>query len=360
MRHSRCVNKVMFGFTLSELLVVIGVIALLMAILAPAYGRVMAGARSTLCKGNLKEIGKVYAMIVTDGELAANTQALSSWGWAKRFRESYLGDNADVLRCPSTGHNDGVGGGGYDASEENPWGVSSLPDIKIRVYNGNTHLYDLDTFTAYPYWLDGSHQDFDRKPGLWKVNPEVYGDADLSNLPKYIPGKTPEEYWYLIEDQRTGSGGENAAGDSDFNDFDLFVKELPEGKVELTGYHRNAGYHFGLIDEEGTEYPQISRQIGPIVLQGVWGLSYGMNSQVDDLQRISATNRTLLAVDYRDEAVCTGRWIGKNEGWDLLKAPRHLGKLNAVHADGGVESYEPDEVNPEMSVGAPAWAVIRD
>lgn len=359
MRCSRRVDKDVPGFTLSELLVVLGVIALLLAILGPAYGRVMASARSTMCKSNLKEIGKVYAMIIAEGELASNARALSSYGWAKRFREDYLGGNGDVLHCPATGHDDGLSHGDYDASSENPWGVTSLPDVKIRVYNGSTQLYDLDTFTSYPYWLDGSHADFDRRPGLWKVTPETYENIDLAHLPRYVPGSNPTEYWYLIEDQRTGTGSNDAAGDSDFNDFDLHVKELGAAKVELTGYHRNAGYHFGLVDEEGTEYPQINRQIGPIVLQGVWGLSYGMNTQVGDLQRIGASNRAIVVVDYRAESVGTGLWVGTNEGWEALRAPRHLGKLNALHADGGVEAYEADEVDPEVSTGAPYWSPIR-
>src|SRR4051794_39084639 len=52
------------AFTLVELLVVVGIIAILMAIVMPALARVRAAARDTLCRNNLRQLAaanNIYA-----------------------------------------------------------------------------------------------------------------------------------------------------------------------------------------------------------------------------------------------------------------------------------------------------------
>ncbi len=98
------------GFTLIELLVVISIIALLLAIMMPALGKVKRKAQSVVCRTRLKQMGVAFLLYAQDNddEFVMNEPG---WGTADAYwfyRISvYLSDVqggqklAGFLRCPS-------------------------------------------------------------------------------------------------------------------------------------------------------------------------------------------------------------------------------------------------------------------
>ncbi|HEX8911774.1 MAG TPA: prepilin-type N-terminal cleavage/methylation domain-containing protein [Humisphaera sp.] len=68
------------GFTLVELLVVIGIIALLMGILLPTLGRVREKGKTTLCLNNIRQLGQAAQAYSADG---VNYYPPAYWGWSQ-------------------------------------------------------------------------------------------------------------------------------------------------------------------------------------------------------------------------------------------------------------------------------------
>ncbi|MHC4984760.1 MAG: type II secretion system protein [Planctomycetota bacterium] len=331
------------GFTLTELLIVMSVIALLAAVVVPTAMRVPAYARSMQCKANLHAISQAYAMRKSAEGWREFTSQLIVDRWQVEFRP-YLGKNAEAYLCP----------------EETRELQFSLPKATMTIYNGSTLLYELELFQAAPLWEEGDHNDFlPDKPGLWRVNDDVYssGNLDRYNMPRYTPGSDPNVSWWVIEDQRYGPENEYATGDQDFNDLNIKLTDLGGGEYRVEGAHGDAGFNFGIKDDLGDEFRESGGALEMLTLWGEGG-SYGVNWAVS---KFDVSTDRILAMDYEDTRIYAGSDVPPDmENWEEnINAP-HLGKVNVVMTTGQTVSMRPEEIDPhDPDVNKTLWAPTR-
>jgi prepilin-type N-terminal cleavage/methylation domain-containing protein len=352
------------GFTLAELLVVVAVLAMLLAILSASYPQGVAIAKEIKCKANLRHIGQAYQGLRADQKIGRDV-ALAAPSWEEDLIP-YLGKNVYALLCP--------------ADEE--YTSTGLPPGRIRVNDyGNPKLYEVELFNVYPYWLEGSHQDFGDRPAVWRVNADVYDAMGIDHdkgfggapgfgynprdnaLPQYFPGSDPKLYWYLMEDQRGGKDDEETTGDGSLNDLHVRIEERASNQYDCTFYKDPASIYWcdlllndhSWVDEEDEALETSKNEIayighrgnnGPYLLRGLGVLSYGMTSQIND---IPTTGPTLIVLDYEARVCMTGDQIGLDSGWDQLNAPRHRERCNALSSDGSVTTKDIDEIDPEIA-----------
>jgi prepilin-type N-terminal cleavage/methylation domain-containing protein/prepilin-type processing-associated H-X9-DG protein len=335
------------GFTLTELMVVIGILGLIVATVLPYFERVYAIQRKVACANNLEKIGQAFGTWGAHGAIThgGRRSDVSTIFWQKDLL-NYLSGEGSVYSCPDSREQMGMA----ETARQ------KLKDVYIEVFQGsaldyNTWLWDVPLDEEFA------------SEWVWRLSDEQF--VEMSNTPGhgqnydyqgYQEGADPTTYWFVFEDQ-----GALGGGDRDY--YDIFVKiHVTETQIELTPKEGAAGFNFALCIGRGDEKEYLSRDMKsdngkPLTLSGggLGRTDYGLNSVVNLLRPGS---KKLLVLDYE---VLTARGSDFDDPHEWLedeltfptkivsgrKIPvffRHFDKANVLFYDGSVKLMGFDEI----------------
>jgi prepilin-type N-terminal cleavage/methylation domain-containing protein/prepilin-type processing-associated H-X9-DG protein len=273
------------GFTLVELLVTLGIIALLVSILMPALRNARMSAKTVKCASNLGQLGQGCQLWGQDHP--KETFKVGDW---RANVAPYL--TSPTLVCPQSQENDDTFNVVLAKVSDYSWPPGGPPSEVLLAPGPNC---------------------ISMLPG---AGPPKRKAADNN------PDAAKLDHYELWIDDRPGY----AKADGDFNDIGFDIKIQPDGSVVIQNLQKSAGDKFDLIDVVTGEIliHDVNNGTRAIIKRVSGGpSSYGMNENV--YNKIRAKGR-VLAMDYY-----TGG-IKYTDVWPLLPGgrPRFARHQNAT------------------------------
>ena len=245
------------GFTLIELLVVMSIIALLVAILAPALSKVKEQARSVICSVHQKELTLAWGMyaVSNNGELCSSYvnsgrswDDTSSWAWAPWDNRK----NEPVVDPYSTSLS-----GFADVSKEEK--IEGIERGALWPYVGESEIYKCNS-DASRYQHARSYSIVDNMNGKY-ANISTDDEADWRIFNKVSEVPRPSESYVFVEenDQRAYNMDSfliNPEGNSWWDPLAVWHKgassfSFADGHVEQRHWSDETISKFSLSEEDG-------------------------------------------------------------------------------------------------------------
>ena len=327
------------AFTFTEMLIVFGIIALLLAILLPSVGRVREQANLALCQNNMKKLYDVFALagVQKDG---SPTALPAGDGWIGFVEKQNCMAN---LVCPLDEKRDGK-------SANDPSGglVRFLPSPPPSAHFGQNESNSQITIF--------------REQSGFPLPSSVSVDLLPSGSPGVVPAGTPVDSFLLIFDpigrsSATWSGTISFSGEilGVIKNAGLLNKSDPIVGAPGTSYPSNVGGRgmepgqgdltISASDRQsiiisGMYSGGVGEQVRVLVSQGGMA-SYALNNWAGGSW---GRSDQILLVEYNKSVVNLDTAYSAPDDLAFWLAPRHRRKLNVLYNHGGFEILTASEL----------------
>jgi prepilin-type N-terminal cleavage/methylation domain-containing protein/prepilin-type processing-associated H-X9-DG protein len=356
------------GFTLTEILVVITIIAILVALIMPALSKAIEKAKAARCSGNLSQIYAAYQSRKSDEKRERLWVPLPSEGWAGPLL-AYVDGRAKLFRCPK---------------DRNP----HFGGVNFMVEGCAIGSYNMDDTAV---WCFGTGQYKSRQlqfagyvPGFHPIRSPVY--TDNYNQAQWVTGTPGVDPWRaFVAVANTAQGNptfDSLEGNPQTGIRILFSTnsvQHDQGTARVEVHNANSG---GVMDGTGRSVSPLRRgtntvgtYLGDVGANAfdvmmVKYCSYGMNdydvkepgvyqSAGSDGYPYKALHTydwfwpdipggKIVFMEYTNAQIAARPMFANMAGWgsNTSAFARHDGKSNIVYADGTVRRADPVTVDP--------------